>query len=386
MIRNMERIQAAAIAVAAAEGWAHLTLAGVSRVAGLSIRPARDRYATRVRLACESWENIAGPALIEGLTRVLESAGLLDSDPDPLSFADSMERFARPEPALSAAAELAIVSLFEDDLRESLATSLLPTLDAWTNPAQRGPEQAARIAYLLITCLGLLSVAMRPELDAVELGPEWSRILTVLGVERGPVALPDEPRPSHLGFIPFATGDPTTDDLLRAVLDHIGRRGYEACNLRAVAAAAGFTEGAIYTRYPTKEAFVMDAYLKQQDIAMMAQREYLARLEKRYGVGIAEAVAIRGALHPAEHAVNVIEIERVRLSWHRGNLLLDEEARLAHLRASVLAQDPTNRDFIDPARLHLARAVGIGISFLPVLTAKAWDLPYDVVTIPLSET
>ncbi|MFM7147102.1 MAG: TetR/AcrR family transcriptional regulator [Actinomycetales bacterium] len=182
------------------------------------------------------------------------------------------------------------------------------------------------------------------------------------------------------------TRDWLTDDLLRLAIDHLGRRGYEGSHLADIAGDAGVTEATIYLRYPTKEAFLMDAINRQQDITMPGQRAYLARLEQAHGVGMAEAVAIRDTMHPRERLINMIEIERARLTWHRPNLAAADEDRLQRLRQEVLQVDPGNRDFADPARLHLGRAVGLGITLLPLVDDRAWDQPYDVVTTPMSQT
>ena len=127
----------------------------------------------------------------------------------------------------------------------------------------------------------------------------------------------------------------------------------------------------------------MDAINRHQDISLFGHRAHYARIEAAHATGIADAVELRGALHPSERPIAVIEMERVRLTWHRPNLAAADEQRLQALVRDVLAQDPHNPDFADPARLHLARALGYGVNFLPLLSGNAWNLPYDVITVPL---
>lgn len=175
-----------------------------------------------------------------------------------------------------------------------------------------------------------------------------------------------------------------SDDLLRAAIDHHGRYGYEGSKLTAVAADAGVSETSIFVRYPSKEAFMMDAINRHQDISILAQRDYLTRIERAHGTGIAEAIAIRDTMHPSERIINVIEVERARLTWHRPILANLDEERIQALARGVLATDPDNLDFADSARLHVARSIGVGICFLPLIDPDAWDLPYDVITTPLA--
>jgi len=383
--RNYARIQAAAVEVASSRGWSGVTLAGVGKAAGLTIRPVRDRYPTRSLLGAAAWTEVAGPALQAAMADALGAAGLLDEPSDAAAFAAAMEAFTRPKADLRAAAELAVVSCFEPDVADAVADSLRHSVRTWLDPAKAGsPALAARRGYLLALALGLIAVAHRPGIADLDLAPRWHRLLAALASEVDPVPLPDEPRPPHLAFIPFDTGDATTDDLLRAAIDRLGRHGYEGTLLTSVAGDAGVSEATIFLRYPSKEAFIMDAVDRQQDIAVPGQRAYLARLEATYGTGIAEAIAIRDTMHPSERLINVIEMERVRLTWHRPNLAAADENRLQQVVSDILAKDPGSPDYADPAGVHFARAIGLGINFLPLIDDQAWDLPYDVITTPLA--
>ena len=385
--RNGARILAAASETVSALGWSGVTLAGVGKAAGLTIRPVRDRYPTRALLGADTWTEVAGPALDEALRKALAFAGLLEQPADALEFAAAMEAMARPSHQVQAAAELVVVSCFEEDIRKAIDDTLVRQMAAWVDPEAAGsPARAARRGYLLALGLGLIATRHRPGLSALDLTAQWDRLLAALSTNMQPSPLPSEPRPPFLAYIPFDTGDDKTDDLLRAAIDHLGKYGYEASLLTSIAADAGLTEATIYLRYPSKEAFFVDAINRHQDITFPGQRAYLARLERAYGVGIAEAVVIRDTFHPAELPIAVIEMERMRLIWHRPHLAAAEEERLQTVVREVLLEQPGNLDFADPARLHLARAMGLGISFLPLISQTAWDLPYDVVTIPLNAT
>jgi AcrR family transcriptional regulator len=401
--RNDARILQAAVDVLASQGWAGLSLAAVGKTAGLSIRPVRDRFAIRGALAAGVWQERAWPALLDAFTQALRGAGLADASEalvadatvhresdhtqaDEQTFFAAMDAFARPNAELKAAAELAIIAEFQPELRSAVQQTATPLLHFWVDPnVAGGPTRAAKRAYLLALALGLLAASHRPSATTIDLHPFWRRLLRVIGLDRDPVALPTEPRPPHLQFIPFATGDAITDDLLRTTIDHLGEFGFEGAALGALADAAGYSEGAIFSRYPSKEALFVDAINRHQDIAFAGFREYLAQLEQTYGAGIAEAVAIRDAMRPEERRLGVIDMERGRMAWHSPALLQAEEERLQALATQVLVEDPEHPDFSDAAHLHAARAAGLGISFLPLLVGNAWDLPYDVITIPLAE-
>lgn len=383
--RNDARILSAVTRLAANQGWSEVTFSGVGREAGLSVRPVRDRYPTRALLGADTWVEVAGPALAETLSRALWASGLLDGPVDEVAFASAMDELTVPNDPLKAAVELIVVSCFEPDIRGAINASLAVTLGDWLDPIAAGtPARAAKRGYLLILALGLIATR-RPGVPDLDMHPQWSRMLAAFATDLAPTPLPDEPRPAFLQHVPFDTGDPITDDVLRAAIDHLGRYGYEGTLLPSVAADANVTEASIYLRYPSKEACIMDAINRQQDIALPGQRAYLARLEERYGVGVAEAIAIRDTMHPREYLINVIDMEHLRLTWHRPNLAAKEEARLQNLVREVLAIDPANQDFADPARLHISRALGVGIGMLPLIDGQAWQLPYDVATTPLTQ-
>lgn len=389
--RNDARILAAGLDLIAAQGWSGLSLAAVGKAAGLSIRPVRDRFDSRGELAAAIWRESAGPALAAALTRSLTAAGLLGTpgegkSMDAAEFEAAQESLARPSTELRAAADLAVVATFEPELHAAVAESLGTTIRQWLDPADAGSaERAAKRGYLVALGLGLLAAAHRPGLTELDLQPMWRRYAEVLVVERAAVALPEEPRPPHVDFLPFNTGDDITDALLRAAIDHLSQSGYEGAVINEVVRTAGYSEGAIFSRYPSKEALFLDAILRDQEIGLRGQREYLQRMEALHGVGIAEAIAIRGTMSPHDRRICVIDMEHARMTWHNTNLAEVEEERLQELARSVLAAEPNHPDFSDPAHLHAARAMGLGVSFLPLIVDTAWDLPYDVVTIPLAE-
>lgn len=112
---------------------------------------------------------------------------------------EAASRFAVPSVELRAAAEMVVVSSFEPVLREAVDATIVPAVRSWLDPdAAGGPVRAARRGYVLTLALGLLAAAFRPGIGDLHFAAEWRRLLAVLGADRDPVPLPDEPRPPHL--------------------------------------------------------------------------------------------------------------------------------------------------------------------------------------------
>lgn len=197
--RNDARILASTVAAASSNGWSGISLTQVGKGAGLTIQPVRSRYPSRESLAAAAWTEVAGPALQSAMSDTLASAGLLDRAPSEAEFSASMSRFAVPSVELRAAAEMVVVSSFEPVLREAVDATIVPAVRSWLDPdAAGGPVRAARRGYVLTLALGLLAAAFRPGIGDLDFAAEWRRLLAVLGADRDPVPLPDEPRPPHL--------------------------------------------------------------------------------------------------------------------------------------------------------------------------------------------
>lgn len=80
-MRNEDRVLDAAVEVLGESGWAGLTIAAVSRAAGLSSRAVHDRFADRSELAAAAWRHRCGPYLLDAMAEVLRAAGQVPADP-----------------------------------------------------------------------------------------------------------------------------------------------------------------------------------------------------------------------------------------------------------------------------------------------------------------
>lgn len=76
-------------------------------------------------------------------------------------------------------------------------------------------------------------------------------------------------------------------------------------------------------------------------------------------------------------------MERVRLTWHRPGPAAADETRLQEVVAGIHEQQFGNVEYAEPARLHLVRALGISINYMPLIGNEGRDLPYGFVAIPL---
>ena len=308
------------------------------------------------------------------------------SGPSEAWFTVALAAFARPEPLLRAAAELLIISQFDPALADQVRTQAAERMARWCAPTGENvnPRKAAQRAYVLSVSLGLLAAHHRVDSGSLQLDREESSLLAALSTESEPVNLPQSPA-SHLADrSPLATGDRALDALLEATLAEVGAHGFDGATVDSIAKAAGCSDGLVFSRYESKLALFLDATRRQQADSWRANDAFQQKIADLHGHAIADAVAIRELQRPEYHAQRALYLEQIRLSWHDASLRDAQGAEYDAFIAEARAIDPTGVPIDDPAALHVSIAVGFGLALLPLLLPNAWDLPYDVVTIPLA--
>lgn len=329
-----------------------------------------------MNLALESALDAAGRADLMSLRAAGPSADWL---------ANALGAFLRPGAELRAAAELLVVSAFNDDLAETVGSEVAHRVAAWCHPTGEHPEAAVSRAYLISIALGLLLSRTRQGAADLDLRDEARHLLDAFKNQSKPAVLPAT-RAEHLDdFLGFDTGDASLDALLRGTMEEVGRVGYEGATTAAIGRASGRSEGLVFARYPSKVELFVDATRRQHARNWRANEVFHQGIAAVHGPGIAEAVVIREFQRPDLRGYRAISLEQVRMALHDERLREVQWGELELLVAQALAEDPNWAAAGTPAHLHLSVAIGLGVTVLPILAPEAWLLPYDVVTVPLDE-
>ena len=377
--RTDRALTVASVHVAADEGWGEFTFARVAREAGTSRRPLQDRYSGRSELAASTWTESAEPVLRGLLLELLASAGLLETSPDHERFVSVLDALAHPVEEVRAAVEFRIVAQFDEELGSAVDQTLGAQITRWCTPAPGAlsREDAARRAFILSAALGLVLVARRPGVGAIDVHRLGAIFLAALASGVQPQLVPDV-EASHIDApVPFDTGDPVRDRLLQATLDEVGEHGYDAATVDAIAHRARSSQGALFARYPTKVALFLDASRRQAAFALRANEEGMAGIEADWGRGVAEAAFIRESQRPGRHHLRVITLEQLRTGWHETAVREAVTREYAAFIAEALATKPG----FNLSEAHAGLAIGGGTLLLCILYPDAWLLPYDVVTV-----
>ena len=387
-IRNDGRILDAAYRILSERGWSDLTFPPVAHLAGLSLRPVRDRFADRSELAAAAWSSRVYPELVGDLIRLQDASDLAIKSGEAEGLIDALGPFHRPEPRMRAAIEVIIVAGFDPILRGALDATVLPHLRGWLTPRLDGlsPADAARRAYLASIALGMAVSGLQFGPDQPRLDDEIRRLATILGMPREPLTQPSATADHVDVGTDFGTGDPDWDDLLQATLDQVGTRGYDAATTAAIARASGHTEGFLFARYASKIDLFFDATQRMVGRNTKANLEFQAQVAQLSSAGMSEAVIMREFMRPGREQLRLINLEQYRVSWHdeRFQRMMNQvlEPFMDAFAASMPQASPTQARA--GAVMELVR--GVGPVVLSHLLPETWTLPYDVVTIPLLDS
>ncbi len=386
-IRNDGRILDAGYRILAERGWSGLGFSPVAQLAGLSLRPVRDRFAERAELASAIWTERIHPAIRDDFLALQEATDLvIKAGPQEADLLiASLRPFRRPEPRIRAAMELMIASGFDPVIRGALDSTLLPQLRRWATPGVDGLSRAdaARRAYLISIALGMTMCGLQLDTEHTSLDDEIRLLAAAVSAPSEPVPQPSDTA-DHLDIgNDFGTGEPGLDNLLQVTLDQIGVRGYDATTTASIARASAHTEGFLFARYASKLDLFFDATARLIGRNTGANVAYHLQIATRYSTGMAEAVGMREFMRPGRERLRLIGLEQFRVGWHdeRFKRMMNQafEPFMDEVVASMAAAGPA----AGRARAHMELVRGNGPIVLSQLLPETWELPYDVVTIPL---
>lgn len=375
-----ERILAATAALLAHNGMPSVTLAGVARTIGTSIRPVHNRIPSRDDLLVTAWER-----LFPGFAAVL--ADVVDGV--------QMARAGRPELLLSglaqapvrsterdASIELLLNARFHPPLAAAVQQTLGAQVIAWTQPPSQSPEDAARHAFVLALAFGLMIGARHERAASLDLPSALPTWVAALQQDIAAQPLPDRSA-THIDDYPvLAADDPALDILLNTALELISRRGFDQVTVRQIARAAGFTEGLVFSRYSTKLDMLLDATRRQNEAGLALNNSFTAGLQRDFGVAIAESVLLREAQLPGRDVGRSMALEQIRLGWRHPQLRRTQDRTLDEFRSALL-QQPGWALYESDTDFFLQMALSWGSYLLPFLNPDVHALPYDVVLTPL---
>lgn len=380
VVRNDALMLDAATNVLAHDGWSALSLSGVAREMGLSNKPVHDRVENRSHLAALLWRDRIAQELLTMSLRVVDSINDCSDE-----FCEAISAFLDSDELLDAAAELLIVSRFDNcvalAIEETFAAPLLRHIESGSS----SQIEKAKANYALMLAIGIW-LSSRFELAGTP-GVKQALSLWYLAIKSADYAteLPTDSA-THMDDEPLLVeDDPVLDRLLNAVLVNVGKYGFEATTTMKIAKLAGVSEGYLFNRYKSKIDIFVAATELQHKAGFALNDDFFSAIENRYGIGTAEAVAIREAQLPHRDLARTMLLEQLRVGWHHGPL----QARAENVHKEFREQLLKNEDHAlreTPAEYFINIALSIGIAALPIIDPDSSKLPYVAITLPLYES
>jgi AcrR family transcriptional regulator len=283
--------------------------------------------------------------------------------------------------------ESLLMAQFDPLLWHTVDETLGVALRLWLEPDVLSGSLAARRSYAISLTLGLMLNSHRPAVERFAFGGELHRITQALSHPTEPGPLPAHDASYMDKPIPFATGDPTRDVLLSAVLDEVGERGFDGTSIERIVRRAGTSQGALFARFPSKQALFLEATHRQNAASMRANEDFMSGIATAGSVGAGEAAFIRVAQRPQRAKDAAYLLEQVRLSWRDSELLDARSQELATFEDEYVRDHQQHHPAQDVsdlrAAVHVGSSIGLGILIPPMFVPWAHELPYDVVTVAL---
>ena len=381
--QNDERILNAASELLYEGGWDSVTLSGIAGRAGMSITPISVRYGDLAHVGAALWRQRLGVTLCQALNEVLDAAH--SSDPHH-ALPTALHRLVHPPREIIAATDLLMAAQFDATVAEAAFADVRACLEPACVPTRSITRtHAAQSVYVVALALGLILIWKRADAVPMDIGGPIGDLCTALRHPSRPVRLPDV---SRSGASPLAvrTDDEVLDDLRAATLEEVGRHGYRGATMQRIGAAARVSQGFIFGRYSSKRELFIDATASRHKAAFDAGAAKLAELQKRRGLGVAEATVMKTLMQPGLDIERAVQLEQYRLGWYDAPLEAElDKAATQYLESSWQDVTHVGGDEV-PGQQHLDLALGLGVALVPPLLPEAWDLPYDVVTVPLLES
>lgn len=274
-LENDVRILSAAVAEAHAVGVDRLALRSVGRRCNLTSGALYSRYESSDELVASLWTERLGQPLLDFLSQAMSAILGLDGAP---AISEVASILSNPPKNIAVGIESLVVGrrhdVLGDEIEEDFANwARKMGLDETTDGASRAINV---VAFASILGAALYSFA-DPRL------PDWTLILTLLSAALKQTPLTNPGSPSSIAnelpdqSVNPATGEPLRNALITATANVIGRAGYENATLSRISRRAKLTGGAVYTRYETKDALIIDTLETLLSDAIAGTRELTER-------------------------------------------------------------------------------------------------------------
>lgn len=375
-IRNNELVRDATVRTLSLLGLEGTNFNSVSLEAGLSNSVLRKRFTDIDALLIDTWRNRSIEEFIKPLNLTIMSYLLADPKQNHQQSKDLLNRLFDLNYGQCAALEILAVTASHDPVCAAVSLDVKQYFD---QPTLASPTIKAQYVFYFQFIIGTL-FHFRGQVIARDLLVERLHQLLVSGIGPSKSAVVPEVDASYIRGN-FVVPDQTPHhELMNACLMCVAQHGFADTTTKMIAKAALVSEGKLFSYFPTKLDLFLAGISYQVENGFIVNFQHISEWNKKYGPGVAAAILIREYQRGDLDLQRALQIEYVRLSWHRPEMF---DKRLKHITKALLDIGVAKIDEVSPEQdveLMLSIAASTGAIVVARLDREAYKLPYVSVT------
>lgn len=287
------------------QGIDSLSAASVARNAGVSVGAIYARAESLSELSNMLWAETVGTRFLAALDAIVESSRVDDAAGfnRAITVFDTHMRDAAP------AVELAVASLFDDELDEVIGAQLRDCFHQLIHSRRDSPHESASAMLVLAYFCGRAMTRCRVRRMTRPSAKDQAVLRDFWKVPHGEVALVQD---AEIEFLRDSSlNQPSMIE--QAVLDVVGTFGFKRGTIARIARRAGVTPGAVLLKGETKHNLIT----RTTDRLLLTPREVWEGYVARFGsevTGATRAAFVKALLDPRHSKHWRINLELARLA------------------------------------------------------------------------
>lgn len=375
-IRNNGIVRDATVRTLALVGLEGTNFNSVSIDAKLSNSVLRKRFADIDALLIDTWRNRCVEGFLKSLNMTILSYLLSEQESDHERSKSLLNNLFELTDVQRAALEILAVTATHDPVSDAVE---IDVKKLFNQPLVASAIMKAQYVYFFQFIIGTLFHFRGQVIDRDLLVARLHQLL-VEGIQPAELVPVPEVDASYIRGKFVSPKQSIHHELMNACLTCVAKYGFAATTTKMIAKEALSSEGKLFAYFPSKIAIFLDAMAFQIENGFLVNFEQISTWTELYGIGVSAAILTREYQHPDLDLERALQIEYVRLSWHRPDMF---DKRLKHVKKALTDIGVEKIEEIGPEQdveLMLAISASIGACVVAKLDRGALNLPYVVVT------
>ena len=381
-IRNNELVRDAAVRILSRSGLEGTNFNSVSIEAQLSNSVLRKRFNNVDAMLIDIWSNRCVDGFIKPVNLTILSYLLSEPGQDLQGPKKLLNELFKLTEIHGAALEILAITSSNDLVCDAVSVDIRKYFD---QPAINSAALKAQYVFYFQFIVGTL-FHFRGQLIDRDLLVERLHQLLVKAIVPSDLDKVPEVDSSYLHGN-FVVPEQTPHyELMNACLMCVAQNGFADTTTKMIAKVALVSEGKLFAYFPTKLDLFLEAMSYQIENGFMVNYQHISSWNQQYGPGVSAAVLTREYQRPDLDIERALQIEYVRLSWHRPEMF---DKRLKHINKALIDMGITNIDEIgakQDVELMLSISASTGAMVIARLDRNAYKLPYVVATQRIYES